>query len=153
MIVYDSKIDNYLKRVKKFNDELDKLLIDNNFYHSAEIFKILTKYLSDKLENIEEANNKKQSRALVRTTMYLLPEYFKQFKKFPEKKKEKELFKLVNLLVIQVTRSQDISYFRVEEEIKEITKYKNNILDNESWYLRFIPESKWLLEYLHNLEQ
>ena len=31
--------------------------------------------------------------------------------------------------------------------------YKDKILSNKDWYLRTIPESKWLIEYLDNLEK
>jgi hypothetical protein len=135
-------------RLQTFNNELEKLLIENDFNQPADMFRVLTSYMNNSLNEIEKTNCRKQTMALDRTTMYMLDDYFNLFKKMSEIKKKKNLFKLVNLLVIQTKEIKDVTYFRVEEEFQEILKFKETILKNKDWYIRVIPESEWLIKYI-----
>jgi hypothetical protein len=40
----------------------------------------------------------------------------------------------------------------IEETYNIIIKYKDKILKNKDWYIRTIPESKWLIDHLELMQ-
>lgn len=141
-------------KFNRFSKQLDELFCETyGNLNEADIFKILNQYQSKRLDNIEKVANKTKDAAIQRTLLYLSHEVLEKYKKSKsEKNKEKMVFKLVNNLVLYIS---DVKYIDYSLEIREtfdiILKHKEKILQSEDWYLRVIPESKWLLEHLKTL--
>lgn len=131
---------------KKF----DEILWDMGIYDNAEIFRTLNAYQNVRLDKIEKANNEKQRIALQRTLDYFDIDFIEKYRK--SKNKEKLLFKLVNSFALQIP---DLKYIDSSTYSKymfeEIISFKDKILSNKEWYLRVIPETKWIVEYLEKI--
>lgn len=133
---------------------LDKVIAE--YYgrlRGAEFFKLVSEYQISRLNQIEEFEITRQEQALYRTAMYNT-ELLEAYKKTTsDKKKEKLVFKLVNLLCI--ANSSLLAVERGCDHDREIFNiaiaYKEKIIGSKDWYLRVIPESKWLIEYLENM--
>lgn len=131
--------------------EFDRVLIENNVYSPGEIFKLLNEYQISKLKDIEKANNDKHRVALHRTNDYSWPEALRKLQS--NKTKKNFIFKVVNCLCISVGDYDSINVSGLaQESYDELLKYKDEILLNEKWYLRVIPESKWLLDKFKELK-
>jgi len=139
------------------NSELFKVLDGVIFDHKgslnpAEFFRLLSEYQLTRINDIEKSNNKQQAMALNRTALYDTT-LFESFKKTTSvKKKEKMVFKLVNLLCIANDSLDCLSSDYDKEIFNILIEYKDKILSNEDWYNRIIPESKWLIEYFKQLK-
>jgi len=136
----------YTERIKhNIKSILVKLPIKKQFNMLIDIQKEL-------VADIEKANSEKQRAALARTSMYQLSEAQNKLVRSKLKDKSKLLFRVVNLYVIVIDSYECSQINLVDRETLNILEtHKNTILANRSWYLKVIPESKWLIEYLQEL--
>ena len=126
---------------------LDVVFLDYNYNISdADRFALLLKYQQLHLSKISDNNNTKATMALSRTSMYEITDAIKRWKR---NKSKNQLFKLVNLFSI-ACESYDFDVW--SGELKYVWQIlltnKSSIIENESWYIRTIPESLWIIEYL-----
>lgn len=114
---------------------------------SAETFRLLNEYQSTKLDNIEKSNNDKYRQALQLSLDYFDIDFITKYKR--SKNKSKLLFKLVNSFVNQIDEAKHADFSLITKYyFDECIRNKDIILGNKKWYLRIIPQSKWLIEYL-----
>lgn len=140
-----------LKKVERFFNGVNELLYDLGITNDAEVFKLLNAYQNTRLENIQKASNEKQRVALMRTVDYYDTDIYTKWKKSKQSTKEKLLFKFINNFVLQIPSIKYIDSTTYSKYcFNEICLFKDKILSNKSWYLRIIPESRWLIEYLEN---
>jgi hypothetical protein len=131
--------------------KFDEILWDNEVYDSTEVFRTLNAYQNARLDKIEKTNNKTERIALQRTLDYFDIDFIEKYRK--SKNKEKLLFKLVNSFALQITELKHINNSTYSKYVfEEIISFKNKILSNKEWYLRVIPETKWIIDYLENLK-
>lgn len=129
--------------------ELEKVFEEFDVRKDADVFTLINEYQLKRLNNIQAVSNEKQRVSLFRTLNQLDDILIETYKK--SKNKNQLLNRLVNSFCLQVPslkykdHSPNLSYM-----FTEIIKNKNKILDDIEWYLRQIPESKWLIEYFIN---
>lgn len=145
--------------MKTYNEllfaEFDNLLSIYGVNKAQDIFRLLNEYQNYRLDNIEKANNENNRIALQRTLDYQAIDLSYSYKKAKtEKAKDKILFKIVNNFVLQIPELRYKNWSDWTSESYNIcVSYKDAILKNKEWYLQIIPESKWLIEHLENLNK
>lgn len=139
-----------VETIKSLYKDFDKLLYEYDIIEAQDIFRILNAYQSSKLDNIENANNETHRVALGRTVLYHNTDVIDQFNKTKSlKKKEQMIIKIVNLFVLDIPEEKYIYVSGISTRMYNIiVAYKDSILKSESWYLRVVPESKWLISHL-----
>ena len=116
----------------------------------ADRFMLILEYQAKHLSNISKNNNEQTRVALDRTSIYEMGTALKRWRRG---KSKNQLFKLVNLFVI-TCEYYAFDKWSGEEKLawQEISSEKDTILNNEDWYIRTIPESKWVIKYFKGLE-
>lgn len=134
---------------KKLFENIDEVFRRYEFNISdADRFALLLHYQAKYLTNISNNNNERTRAALARTSMYELGEVLKRWKK---NKSKNQLFKLVNMFAITCEEYAVDSWSCLEIVVwGVIVSQKDIIVNNKDWYLRVIPESKWLIEKLED---
>ena len=136
--------------MKELFKQLDQVVMEHKGnINEAEFFRLISQYQLSRIDRIETVNNKQQQMALARTSMYDT-ELLKLFKRSTAKKQETLLFKLVNLLCIANNSLECVH--RASDDDKEVFEiilgYSDKLINNKDWYLRVIPESKWLINHI-----
>ena len=122
----------------------DNVLVNHHVTRPEIAMRLIVEYQLTKLFNIEKANNEQQRVALYRTLNYT-----ERSIEDLKKGKKDSLSRVINFLCLHVHNSNMIKeFYRGDEIMTELNKWKSTILEQRDWYLRTIPESKWLMEYL-----
>ena len=140
-----------MKDKEQLFSSLNKAFQEYDFSISdADRFMLLAEYQIKHLSNISKNNNEQTRVALARTSIYEIDTALKRWKR---NKSKNQLFKLVNLFVI-TCEYYAFDKWSGEEKLawQEISSEKDTILNNEDWYIRTIPESKWVIKYFKGLE-
>lgn len=139
---------------KELFKKLDQIIFDEKGrLNSADFFRLLSEYQLTRINDIENSRNEQQRIALCRTAMYDT-DTLSAFKKTTSaKKKQGMVFKLVNLLCIYNDNLSAVhaSSDHDKELFSIAVDYHEKILQSREWYLRTIPESKWLIEHLEGI--
>lgn len=137
---------------KEIFQEFNSVLNQYGVRKPQDIFRLLNEYQSSHLDGIEKANNEQNRFALQRTIDYYAVDFSPKWQR--SKKKEDLVFKLVNILVLDVPGGNFTNASRwTKKRFKELEEYKEQILENKSWYLQVIPESAWLIEYFEKEDE
>lgn len=135
---------------EKMFKEFDSILFEYSIMNPEDIFRLLNEYQNSKLNGIEKANNDKNRFALQRTIDYYDIELMDKWKRTKsEESKKKLIFKIVNNLCCYIDSVENVNCSNItKEQFNICIQYKDYILQKEDWYIKIIPESKWLLDYL-----
>lgn len=149
------KLEAYQNKEKMFI-EISNILNHYGYIEPQDIFRVINDFQNSKLNDIEKANTNEHKQALFRTLLYTNDYLIKAYTKSTSVKNKKSiLFKIVNNFVIQVPE------YKYKDHCVEYTDMFNiiiepqnieSILKSEDWYLRTIPESKWLIDMMKNGE-
>ena len=132
--------------------EMNQLLYEFGYSEPSSTFKILNEFQNSKLDGIEKANNGKHRIAMQRTIDYYTVDFMPKWDR--SKNKDKLLFKLVNLFVLDIPEFKHVDSSCYSIKIfKELSLYSEKIVESKKWYLDVIPESKWLIEYFEQQQK
>ena len=111
-------------------------------------FTLIMEYQVRHLSKISDAGKSQSRSSIARTAMYELGDAIKRWKR---NKSKNQLFKLVNIFSINCTEFA-FDIWSSDEKLAwwAILSEKDVLIKNSDWYLRTMPESRWILEYIEN---